>query len=118
MCWCTAVVAAAAVLPLPAAVRHRIPDDHICFYFVEFDPSVFLLFVQTHSFFLRAPWQYSVVLTASICLYTSSVFTGMRGAKADVSRGEAPLLYNLKSAAIYSRLDCVVAGVVSCYSCT
>ena len=42
----TAVVAA-AVLLLPAAVCHRVPDGQILWWFTESDPSVFLLFIQT-----------------------------------------------------------------------
>ena len=42
----TAVVAA-AVLLLPAAVCHRVPDGQIWCWFVESDPSVFFLFNQT-----------------------------------------------------------------------
>ena len=47
VCCYTADVAAAATLPLPAAVRHRVRDGKICCWFIASDPSFFLLFIQT-----------------------------------------------------------------------
>ena len=67
---CTAVVPAAAVLLLPAAVRHRVlPDDKFCCWFVESDPSVFFLFIQTR-FLFDVPLGSTVAFTASICLHS------------------------------------------------
>ena len=43
---CTAVVGA-AVLLLPAAVRHRVPDGQICCWFIESDPGVLFLLFQS-----------------------------------------------------------------------
>ena len=60
VCCYTAVVAAAAVMLLPAAVRHRVPDGQIWCWFIESDPSVFFLFIQTLFIFDGTPWQYSV----------------------------------------------------------
>ena len=60
LCRCTAVVAAAAVLLLPAAVRHRVPNGQICCWFIESDPSFFIPFIQTRFVFDGTPWQYSV----------------------------------------------------------
>ena len=44
-------VAAAAVLLLSAAVRHRVPDDKNCYCFIESDPTVFFLFIKTRLIF-------------------------------------------------------------------
>ena len=77
------VVAAAAVLLLPAAVRHRVPDGQICCWFIEFDLSVFFLFIQTRFIFLCTPRQYCRIY--ALDMPTSSVITGMHGAKAGVS---------------------------------
>ena len=57
VCCCTAavIVAAAAVLLLPAAVTHRVPDDQICCCFIESDPSVLFLFIQTRFSFDVVP---------------------------------------------------------------
>ena len=38
---------AAAAAAAAAAVRHRMPDGQISYWFIESDPSVFFLFVQT-----------------------------------------------------------------------
>ena len=46
---CYADAVAAAVLLLPAAVRHRVPDDKIYCWFIESYPSVFI------DFFLMYP---------------------------------------------------------------
>ena len=63
-------VPAAAVLLLPAAVRHRVlPDDKFCCWFVESDPSVFFLFIQTR-FLFDVPLGSTVAFTASICLHS------------------------------------------------
>ena len=35
------------ILLLPAAVRHRVPDDQICCWCVESDLSLFFLLIQT-----------------------------------------------------------------------
>ena len=51
VCCYTAVVAAAVVLLLPASVRHRVPDGQIWCWFIESDPSVFFLFIQTRLIF-------------------------------------------------------------------
>ena len=61
-----AVVAAAAVLLLPAAGRHRVPDGTFC-WFTEFDSSPFLLFIPTR-FIFSGPLGSTVAFTASICL--------------------------------------------------
>ena len=45
-------VAAAAVLLLPAAVRHRVPDGQIWCWFIESDPSVLFSSFKSDLFFL------------------------------------------------------------------
>ena len=50
LCWYPAV-AAAAVLLLAAALRHRVPEGKNCCWFVESDPSIFFLFSQTRFIF-------------------------------------------------------------------
>ena len=87
MC-CYPAGAAATVLLLAAAVRHRVPDGALCccgllhlipvFYFSSF--------IQTR-FIFDVPIGSTVACTASIYLYpithhTCSKITGMRGAKA------------------------------------
>ena len=83
VCCYTAAVAAAAVLLLPAAVRHHVPDGQICCCFIESDPT------QCFSSFKREDflWYPLAVLYRiyGLDLPTSSVTTGMRGAKAGVS---------------------------------
>ena len=39
------------MLLLLAAVRHRVPDGQIWCWFIESDPSVFFLFIQTRLIF-------------------------------------------------------------------
>ena len=41
-----------AMLLLAAAVRHGVPDGKICCWFIEADPSVFFIFIQTFFFFV------------------------------------------------------------------
>ena len=65
-CCCCSVcysagVAAAAVLLLPAAVRHRVQDGQICCWFIESDPNVFFLFIETRFVFDGTPWQYCLI---------------------------------------------------------
>ena len=48
---CYVAVAAAAVLLLLVTVRRRVPDGQVCCWFVESDPSVFFLFIQTRVIF-------------------------------------------------------------------
>ena len=85
-CYTAVVAAAAAVLLFPAAVRHRVPDGRICCWFIESDPSASFLFSFKRDLFLMV-----VRLGSTWCriygldLPTSSVITGMRGAKAGVS---------------------------------
>ena len=67
LCCYTAVVAAATVLVLPAAVRHRVPEGQVCCCFIESDPSVLFLFIQTR-FIFYIPLGSTVVFTASIYL--------------------------------------------------
>ena len=50
------VSAASAVLLLPGAVRHRVPDGKICCWFIESDPSVFFSFKR--DLLLMYPWEY------------------------------------------------------------
>ena len=50
---------------LAAAARHRVPDGNICCRFIEFDASIFFLFVQTRSIF-NAPLGSAVAFSASI----------------------------------------------------
>ena len=52
VCCYTAVVASAGVVLLPGTVRHRVPDGDICCWFIESDPSVFFLFIQTRFIFV------------------------------------------------------------------
>ena len=82
VCSCTDV-AAATVLLLPAAIRHRVPDGQICCWFIDSDPSVFFIFNQTR-FILMHPLAVPYRIDG-LDLPTSSVITGMRGAKAGVS---------------------------------
>ena len=66
---CCCVFAAAAVLLfLAAGVRYRVPDGQICCWFIESDPSVFFLFIQTR-FIFYVPLGSTVAFTASICLH-------------------------------------------------
>ena len=51
LCCSTADLAAAALPLVRAAVRRRVPDGHICCWFIETDLSVFFLFIQTRSNF-------------------------------------------------------------------
>ena len=69
VCRYTVGVDAAAMLLLPAAVRHLVPDGQICCWFIEPHPSVFFLFIQTRSIFGGTPWQYCVVFTALVYLH-------------------------------------------------
>ena len=76
---CTRVVAAAA-----AAVRHRVPDGKIVAGSLNLIPSsVFFLFIQTRFFKCMYPLAVLSHLRARFA-YTSSVITGIRGAKAAV----------------------------------
>ena len=60
VCCYTAAVRASAVLLLIVVGRHRVPDGQICCWFIESDPCVCLLFIQTRFVFDGTPWQYSV----------------------------------------------------------
>ena len=62
----TGVVAVAAVLLLPAAARHRVPDGQIWCWFVESDPSVFFIFYKRGSFFM---YPVPIRFTVSNCLH-------------------------------------------------
>ena len=64
LCCYTADAAAAAA----AAVRHRVPDGKICYWFIESDPSVFFVLIQNTIYF-NAPFGSTVAFTASICLH-------------------------------------------------
>ena len=46
---------AAAAMLFPTAVRHRVPDGQIWCWFIEYDLSVFFLFIQTRFFFYPPP---------------------------------------------------------------
>ena len=72
------------MLLLPAAVRHRVPDDQICCWFIEYDPSVLFLFIQTR-FIFDVPLGSTVRRINALDLPTSSIIPSMRGAKAGVS---------------------------------
>ena len=52
------LLAAVAVLLLASAVRHRVPDGQVYSCFINSDPSVFFLFIQTRFIFDGTPWQY------------------------------------------------------------
>ena len=68
---------------------NRVPDGQIWCWFIESEPSVFFLFIQTRFIFM-----YPLAVLRRIYgfdLPTSLVIAGMRGANAGVSRGEAPL---------------------------
>ena len=67
VCCYTAVIAAATVLLLPDTLRHRVPDRQICCWFIESDPSVVFLFIQTR-FTSDVPLGSTVAFTTSICL--------------------------------------------------
>ena len=75
--------------------RHREPDGQICCWFIEFDPSVFLLFTQTR-FVFDVPLGSTDVTHLQSRWPTSSVIAGRRGAKAGVSppRRIPPCKYN------------------------
>ena len=82
--YCYHAVAAAAVLLLAAAVRRRVPGDTICCCdFLHLIP-VFSFSSFQHELFLCTPWQYLSHVHPRF-VYTSSVITGMCGAKAGVS---------------------------------
>ena len=81
---CYYTFAAAAVLLLAAAVLHRVPDGKICCCGPLHLIAVIYLSSFKHDLFLMHP----LAVLASIYLinvFTSSVMTGMRGAKAGVS---------------------------------
>ena len=61
-------VAILLLLLLPAAVRRCVPDGQIWCWFIESDPSVFFVFIQSRFIFDVTPWQYCVTFTASIWL--------------------------------------------------
>ena len=87
MC-CYPAVAAAPVLLLAAAVRHRVPSNTICCCGLLHLIPVFYFSSSKHELFLMYPLTVLSACTASIYLsykyYTSSLITGMRGAKAGV----------------------------------
>ena len=89
LCCCVAAVAAAAAA---AAVRHRVPDANKMFYGLNL--ILLIVFLCLHSstkYFGCTPWQCCRIY--ALDLPTSSVVTGMRGAKAGVSPPrEAPLV--------------------------
>ena len=90
-CCCSlCVVAATAVLLLPV-VRNRVPDAQICCWFIESDPSVFFLFIQTR-FILMYPLAVLLCRIYGLDLPTSSVILGMSRAKAGVSPPRRVLL--------------------------
>ena len=67
--YCCVVAAAAVLLLLAAGVRHRLPDGQICCWFIESDPSLFFLFIQTR-FLFNTPLGSTVAFAASICLHS------------------------------------------------
>ena len=67
-------------LLLAAAVRHRVPDDKNCCWFAESDSSVFFLVIK-HDLFLMYPLAVLSYLRPGFAHNTSSVITGIRGAK-------------------------------------
>ena len=85
LCCYTAVVAAAAVLLLPAAVRHRLPEDQLWCWFIENDPSA--------SFAHQTRFHFVLPLgsTVSHLRSRSPVIAGVHGAKASACHGECPL---------------------------
>ena len=90
VCCYTAVVAGVAVLLLPAAVRHRVPDGKN----VAGSLNLIPVFFSLHSnaiYFLYTPWQYCCIY--GLDLPPSSVITGMRGAKTSISEGPLVLTY-------------------------
>ena len=79
LCYCVAAAAAAA-----AAVRHRVPDANKMFYGLNL--ILLIVFLCLHSstkYFGCTPWQCCRIY--ALDLPTSSVVTGMRGAKAGAS---------------------------------
>ena len=78
---CTGVVAAAA-----AAVRHRVSDGKNCCWFIESDSIQCAFFLFKHDLCLMyVPLGSMPHLRPRFAYATSSVITGMRGARAGVS---------------------------------
>ena len=83
VCCYPAVVTAAPVLLLPAAVGHRVPDGQIYCWFIGPDSSVLFRFFQTR-FISDIPIGSTCRIYDLDLPMTSSVFTGMRGAKGGI----------------------------------
>ena len=100
-CWCCSVccyapfVAAAAVLLLPAAVRHRVPDGQICCWFIESDPSVFFLPIQARFLSDGTPWQSCIAFTDTICLHPRWLRACAEPRRASARRSEVALVYTI-----------------------
>ena len=71
------------VLPLAAAVRHRVPDGKMCCWFIEYDPSVFFLRASIFGVSLGSTAVSYIIY--GLDLPPSLVTTDIRGAKAGVS---------------------------------
>ena len=93
MCCYTPDVAATAA----SAVRHYVPDDKRCWWLIESDSTQCFLFARTLD--LRLLYIYictyvppcsTVASSVSICCTTSSVITGMSGAKPGVIWYQVP----------------------------
>ena len=78
---CTGVAAAAA------AVRHRLLDGKICCWFIESYSIQCFLSLHSNAIYLHCTYSLAVLsnLRPGLAYTTSSVITGMRGAKAAVS---------------------------------
>ena len=86
------------MLLLPAVVRRRVANGQIRYWFIESDPRVCFLFVQTH-FFNCTPWQYCVAFTASICLrvHPRKLPACAEPRRASARRGETPLAHTINT---------------------
>ena len=67
-CCCSCFCYRLLLLRLAAGVCHAVPDGNFCCWFIESDPSVFFLFIQTRYIF-NVPLGSNVAFTASICLH-------------------------------------------------
>ena len=95
-CYILLLLLQQAVLLLPAApaaVRHRLPDGQIWCWFIESDPSVFLLFIQTR-FIVDVPLGSTCVAFAvSICLRPRKLQACAEPRRASSRRGEPPSIF-------------------------
>ena len=89
---CYSAVAAAAVLLIPAAVRHRVPDGKFVAGSLNLIP-VFTFSSFKRDIFYGTPWQsYCFAFKASICLHPRQLWACAEPRRASARRGEDPLV--------------------------